>query len=215
MEKSASNGNLPLRMAGMGKTCAKSAGSSMPLRMAGMEHYADARMQGQLVSTELIICSSIFMVALVIFLLAWNTITAAYYEEQANRDMEVALMGISDMAVLSPGSPADWETTAGANANAFGFAQSRNILSSQKLSMLSNLSSNYTSVKEKMGAGRFDMFITVLSADGSRLPYSFGSEAGNQNDSAVSFSAERLAILGSEPVRLKVQVWRPRGIGAQ
>jgi len=169
--------------------------------------HASLRKKGQMISTELILCSSIFMIALVIFLFTWNAITANYYEEQANRDMEVALIGISDMAVLSPGYPNDWETSAGFGANAFGFAQSRNILSPSKLSALSALNSNYAEAKERIGAGRFDVFIGVVG----RPEYSFGSLVNNANDSIVSVSAERLSILEGEPVRLKVQVWRQKG----
>jgi hypothetical protein len=167
--------------------------------------------KGQLVSTELVICISIFMAALVIFLLSWTSISASYYEEQADRDMEVALIGISDMAVLSPGSPPDWESTTVTESNAFGFARSRNVLSPNKLAALAVLDGYYETVKERMGAGKFGLSITVVSpASGSTL-YSFGKAVSSLNTTVSSISAERLALLDDEPVRVKVQVWRQKG----
>ena len=164
--------------------------------------------RGQLVSTELVICSSIFLAALVIFLLVWSAISSAYRDEQANRDMQIELIGISDMAVLSPGDPPDWEMTAPTNASAFGFAQSPNVLSPAKLSALALLNQTYAISKERMGAGKYGLYIAVLGWDGSQLPYSFGEQVTASNGSIVSFSAERLALLGGTPVRLVVQIWR-------
>ena len=164
--------------------------------------------KGQLVSTELVICSSIFLAALIIFLLVWSAISSAYRDEQANRDMQVELTGISDMAVLSPGDPPDWEMTAPTNASAFGFAQSPNVLSPAKLSALALLNQTYVISKERMGAGKYGLFITVLDANGGQLPYGFGEQVTASNGSIVSFSAERLALLGGTPVRLVVQIWR-------
>ena len=166
--------------------------------------------RGQMVSTELVICSSIFMAALIIFLLAWSAISSAYAEEQANRDMQVALIGISDMAVLSPGDPADWELSAPTNASAFGFAQSPNVLSAAKLSALAQLNQTYVISKERMGAGKYGLFISVLDENGNPLPYGFGVQVTAANDSIVSFSAERLALLNGSPARVLVQIWRQK-----
>ena len=164
--------------------------------------------KGQMISTELVISASLFMAALVVFLYAWNTISAAYYEEQASRDMETALAGISDMAVLSPGSPPDWEYSALSNASSFGFSTSPGVLSRSKLAALPSLNQSYSSVKEKLGAGRFDISISVLDADGNALPYAFGQEGSALNDSVVSSSTERLALLDGQPARRRVQLWR-------
>ncbi len=199
-------------------------GDSSTRRRRGMNAPSDgsmahrvpgARLKGQMVSTELVICSSIFMAALVVFLFAWNTISTAYYEEQASRDMETALAGISDMAVLSPGSPSNWEFSVLSNANSFGFATSPNVLSQGKLAALTELNGSYSSVKEKLGAGRFDISISVLDADGNALPYGFGQGASTQNYSVVSASVERLALLGGQPARLQVQLWRLKYSQAQ
>ncbi len=163
-----------------------------------------------MISTELVICSSIFMAALVIFIFSWSSITASYYEEQADRDMEVALIGISDMAVLSPGSPADWESTTMGDSSAFGFARSRNVLSQSKLEALSMLDGSYVAIKERMGAGKFGLYITVSSPASESPLYTFGRAASELNSSISKISAERLAILNDEPVRVNVQLWRQR-----
>ena len=122
--------------------------------------------------------------------------------------MQGALISISDSAVLSPGNPADWEYTSLQNASSYGFASSRNVLSSQKLGSLQALNSSYyDTVRERMGAGRFELSISVVDSGGSTL-YSFGKAPDAGNETVSSASAERLALLDDGVVTLKVQLWR-------
>lgn len=163
--------------------------------------------RGQLLSSEVVLAMCLFLGALIAFMLAWNTISASYAQEQAQRQMQSALVGISDMAVLSPGDPADWEVSSQAGANAFGLAQSPGVLSAQKLAALQALNSSYDDVREKMGAGPLELYIEVGDSAGAPR-YGFGKPA-NLSDSGVdSLSVERLALLGGSPATLWVQVWR-------
>ncbi|MEM4348091.1 MAG: hypothetical protein QXN37_00795 [Candidatus Anstonellaceae archaeon] len=163
---------------------------------------------GQMLSTELVISSAIFVAALAIFLFSWNLVSNSYYEEQSMHDMQTILVGISDMFVLSSGVPSDWENDDFLKANAFGFASSRNVLSPSKLSALSPMNGYYDLVKEKMGAGPFDIYLSVIDADSGSLLYSFGLEPDYTN-SKIS-SAERLAILDDKIVRVRVQIWKKK-----
>lgn len=163
---------------------------------------------GQVLSSEIVLAFSLFMFALLVFLLAWGLISNSYAQENYDRQMQGALMGISDTAILSPGDPADWEITALQDANSFGLAQSRGVLSPQKLSALQSLnSSHYDTVRERMGAGRFELYIEAQSQGGT-VGYRFGKPADLSDSAVYSASVERLALLGGEPTVLKVQLWR-------
>ncbi len=166
-------------------------------------------MKGQLLSSEIILAMCLFLGALIAFMLAWNAIFASYAQEQYDRQMQVALVGISDMAVLSPGDPADWEISAQARANAFGLAQSPGVLSLQKLAALQSLNSSYDDVREGIGAGPFDLYIEADDSTGTAR-YSFGKAADPQDSGTDSLSVERLALLDGSPATLKVQLWRKR-----
>ncbi|MFA5930498.1 MAG: hypothetical protein WC861_06460 [Candidatus Micrarchaeia archaeon] len=168
-------------------------------------------MKGQLFSTEMMVSFSVFLGAIIIFLFVWNTMYNNYVEEQSNNKMQVVLIGISDAAVMSPGDPSNWELASGMNANSYGFASSRNTLSQSKLyAMQSYFAADYGGMKDKAGAGGYDMFVDVKDMDGSTY-YSFGSLADTTNQSISAVTAERLALMGDEIVKLRVQLWRVRG----
>ncbi|MFA6214579.1 MAG: hypothetical protein WC717_04855 [Candidatus Micrarchaeia archaeon] len=172
---------------------------------------AGGSMRGQIFSTELMVSMSVFIGALIVFLYVWNSMYTAYVEEQSDNKMQVVLVGISDAAVMSPGDPADWEATVGTGANSYGFASARSVLSPAKLyAMQGYFSANYTDMKDKMGAGGYDIFIDVSDLEGNTY-YGFGSPAGTDNSSVSAVTAERLALIGDEMVKLKVQLWRTRG----
>ncbi len=170
------------------------------------------RLRGQLFSTELTVSLSIFLAGVVLYLFVWNTLYNNYVEEQADVQMQVAFIGVSDAAVLSQGDPVDWETTAGANANSYGFATaSPNTLSTDKLAAMQGFfTANYTDMKDKLGAAGYDLYIDVRDTDGNPL-YSFGTLADTTNSSISALSGERLGIIGSDIVKLRVQLSRVRG----
>jgi hypothetical protein len=166
---------------------------------------------GQLLSTEIILALSLFLVAMLVFVLAWNYISFSYSSEQADRQMQSSLIGVSDSLVLSPGSPADWEYSSGANASSFGLASSRNVLSAAKLSALQSLNAtDYDNVRERMGAGKFDLYVEASNPGGPVL-YNFGHPADLSSSSVSAVVSQRLATLGGSVVVLKVELWRAKG----
>jgi len=166
--------------------------------------------KGQMFSTELVLASAIFITGLIVFVSVWNSMLQTYFDEEADRELQTALLGISDMAVLSSGQPSSWEASALENASAFGLASSPNVISPSKASALQSLNaSHYNTVKERMGAGRFGVFMSVNNS--SSTFYRFGT-IGDSNDSTVKIlRASRLALLNNSVVTVNVQVWRTRG----
>jgi hypothetical protein len=178
--------------------------------MERSENRAKA-LRGQLFSSELMISLSLFIATLIIYLLVWNNLHNSYLEEQNDVRMQTLLIGISDAMVLSQGDPADWESGAGANANSYGLASAHNVLSPAKLyAMQEYFASNYSGMKEKAGAAGYDIFIDVESTDGTVI-YSFGRLADTANQSVSAVSTERLAMVGDEIVKMRVQIWRTKG----
>ena len=165
--------------------------------------------KGQILSLEVIVAFSFFLAAMLVFLASWNAMFASYYREATMRQMETSLIGISDMLVMSPGEPADWEFGALENASSFGLAVSRNSLSSQKLSALQSLNSSYDKVRESMGAGASQLYIGVKDTSGNVL-YGFGDQYDPADTGIISVSTDRLALLDGELVKVTVQVWRSK-----
>ena len=168
-------------------------------------------LKGQLFSTEMMVSFSVFLGAIIIFLFVWNTMYNNYVEEQSDNKMQVVLIGVSDAAVMSKGDPANWDVTVGRHANSYGFASSRNTLSPSKLyTMQGYFATNYTEMKDKLGAGGYDLFIDVKDTAGNTY-YSFGSLADTTNQSISAITAERLALMNDAIVNLRVQLWRVKG----
>jgi len=173
-------------------------------------------LRGQLFSTELTVSLSVFLAGVILYLFVWNNLYNNYVEEQADIKMQVVFIGVSDAAVLSQGDPTDWDTTVGIGANSYGFATAApNTLSTDKLYAMQSYftadnGSNYRNMTDKLGAAGYDLYIDVMDTDGNSL-YSFGKLADTANSSISSVSAERLGIIGTDIVKLRVQLSRVRG----
>jgi len=169
------------------------------------------RLRAQMLSTDLIISLSLFLAAMLIFLYTWSTISYSYWEQRSELDMQSALLSIADAQALSPGIPSDWEFSSGQNATSFGLAISKNVLADGKVRQLQSLfRSDYPLMKERVGAGRFDIFISIADSSGDTL-YSFGRLADFTDRQISSASAQRLCMLDGQPVMLKVMLWRTKG----
>ena len=168
--------------------------------------------RGQVLSTEVVVCMGLFTAALIALLAAWNSMHQSYLDEAGQAEMATALAGISDMAVLSPGEPAGWEAGEIGDASAIGLASSPNVLSERKLSALQSLDeTQYSEAKERMGAGRFGLYLSVSDAGG--VIHSFGRQADYSDSSVQALDSGRLALLDGKVVRVRVQLWRKRGGG--
>lgn len=171
--------------------------------------HVPSKKRGQLFSSELVIASGFFIIAIVIFYMTYTSLASAYYEEQQDTQMQSVLLGISDSLVLSPGDPANWEASAKENASSFGLAYSPNRLSESKIAALQSLNSSYQTVRVRMGAGAYDLYLSVSNS--TSVLYSFGLRANSSNSLVQSLSNERLALLNDSTVQVYVQVWRTKG----
>jgi len=164
--------------------------------------------KGQMLSTEIVLAMVLFMASLTAFLFTWNSISSTYSQELQQRQLQVALTSISDQMVLSTGDPQDWEFSTLQDSNSFGLAQSRGILSPQKLSALQTLNASYyDQVREGMGAGRFDLYMETVDVASGEVLYRFGKMVDRSEIYQASASIDRLALMNNSMVRLRVQLW--------
>lgn len=167
-------------------------------------------LHGQLFSSELVVASCFFIMALVIFTMTWYSMVNSYNEEQQDQQMQSVLLGVSDSLVLSPGDPSNWESSALENANSFGLASAPNRISDNKAAALQSLNATrYHRVKENMGAGQYDVYVSISNSTATL--YQFGRRANSSNSLVQPFSNERLALLNDSVVQVYVQVWRAKG----
>ncbi|MCX8198221.1 MAG: hypothetical protein N3F07_03460 [Candidatus Micrarchaeota archaeon] len=161
-----------------------------------------------MLSSELVVAFVLFMASLFFFLLAWNSIFSSYASQLQQHQLHFALMSISNQLLLSSGDPADWEFSALQNANAFGLANPDGTLSAAKLSALQSLNStHYDAVRERMGAGRLEVYVEVTDAENRAVLYRFGRQADGPQASQASAYIQRLALMDGNLVLLKTQVW--------
>jgi hypothetical protein len=166
--------------------------------------------RAQLFSSELVLASCFFIMALVIFTMTWYSMVNSYGEEQADQQMQSVLLGVSDSLVLSPGDPSNWESSVLEDASSFGLAAAPNRISGNKAATLQSLNATqYHRVKENMGVGQYDIYISISNF--TSAIYQFGRRANSSNSLVQSFSNERLALLNDSIVRVYVQVWRQKG----
>lgn len=164
--------------------------------------------KAQLLSSELVIALIIFLIAISIFIFTWNLIFNSYTEEKQIKELEFAAKGISDKLIYSPGDPSYWENNYSAGVNSLGLATSPGIFSGSKIWALSNMSSsNYTFFKQKIGAGRFNVYIEIIDTSSSQIIYSFGI-APNKSDSSIIYTnIKRLGMLNESLVNLDITLW--------
>jgi len=167
---------------------------------------------GQFFSTEIILTFSVFVAALMIFLLVWNNLLYSYDEEQMDQRMQMTLAGLSDSLVLTQGDPANWEQGAAGMANSIGLATSRNVLSQAKIDRLfMGGACEDANLRAKMGG--YSFFIVIRSANGTVMNSMGCRPSALLNSTVSTATANRVGILNGQVVNMNVVLWRIRGQG--
>jgi hypothetical protein len=166
--------------------------------------------KGQMFTAELVIGSAMMVGALVFFVLLWQLMQASYINEEKEFEMKNALVSISEGLVSSPGDPTGWQYDYLENSSMFGLAESPNSLSESKLSALQSLNAtHYNLVKERMGAGKFEIYIWLKQNSTSNIPI-FGLQPNVSDQGISSATITRQAIRQGSLYSLGVQLWYRR-----
>jgi len=127
--------------------------------------------KGQFFSPDLIIALGVFIFSMVLFWTASNFIYAQVniFKDRVESD-EIA-HSVMNSLVLSSGQPINWEEFSLSDINSFGLVHSNNFLDENKLVSLVNLlnSSDYNLVRGKLGAGKFNIELSLIDSQGELI----------------------------------------------
>ncbi len=129
--------------------------------------------RGQVVSYDLLIAISIFLLVFAFVLGIWQNAIGAIAGEKILYEMKNSAVQISNQLVMTPGNPSNWQL--GGDANLYGLALSRRALSLQKLDAFRAL--DYNSAKSRMGIADYDFYIKI-EQDLNKV-YEAGNAKGN------------------------------------
>lgn len=127
--------------------------------------------KGQFFSPDLVIALGVFLFSLALF---W-TASSAIFEQISLFNSRIEADEIShslvNSLVLSSGQPKYWENYSLNDINSFGLVHSNNILDINKTVSLINLlnSADYSTVKYKLGAGKYDLQLNIIDSRGNIL----------------------------------------------
>ncbi|MFH0884325.1 MAG: hypothetical protein V1861_01285 [Candidatus Micrarchaeota archaeon] len=163
--------------------------------------------KGQIWSTDFMIGVATFMFMLLIFSLAYRMLDLRWNHSSEYRQMQTDALFASEVLMATPGDPSSWELMADLNqSRSLGLCDSRSVLDPQKLSrFVSENSTSYYTIKERLGVQRYELGITVLDLSRDEELYSFGRFPASLSDSVV---LERLGLLNGSPVIIRMEVWK-------
>lgn len=166
-------------------------------------------LHGQIWSMDFFSVSTIIVLLLVLFIFSWNFMALRWNNIQSYDEMWITGVAAADALTVSAGQPYGWEDLEILNDStieAFGLANSRNILDENKLSSFSNVSaSNYTFTKDKLGLRKYEFFANITDLNREQTYYYFGTSPTNLNET-VSF--DRFMVLDGDIVILRLEVWK-------
>jgi len=169
-------------------------------------HKRPERFQrGQIFTSDLIFAITIFLFILVLTVVYSNQVAfRVSLREEANESGNAALLASSAL-VLSRGEPVNWENLELEDINSIGLADSRNVISGEKLQRLADLNASYyQEAKALLGLAKYNAWIEVTNLDGSPVG-EFGIEP-DANRLVSSFT--RVALKDGNFALVKVKVFK-------
>ena len=168
--------------------------------------------RGQFFSMDMIIAVSAFLVCLLMIIALWAALTSALGERATRRELQDSAMVAASQLVLTSGNPANWSIGNFTRANSLGVVRERNMLNEQKVAKLQALNStNYTDIKENLGCGRNELYVTVSNIYSNETLYRFGKSApAGLEDFTTNHIVTRIALLNDTEVLLRVETWNIR-----
>ncbi len=124
--------------------------------------------KGQFFSPDLVIAIGVFVFSLALFWIASNAIFDQIELFNSRIEADEISHSLLNSLVLFSGQPISWENYSLNDINSFGLVHENNILDSNKVVRLINLlnSSDYASVKQKLGVGKYALKVNVLDSKG-------------------------------------------------
>jgi hypothetical protein len=161
--------------------------------------------KAQMWSMDFTISVMMFFIALVLVLFAWNYVASDNYELRMLDEMETTGLLVSDVLIRTPGTPADWNTT----ALAIGLASDENIVDETRArNFLFYM--DYNESKRIMGIRNYEYYFRMRSLDNATMQLDgFPIEKGYNPSVNVNIivPVERYVLFRGEIAKLDFILW--------
>ena len=164
--------------------------------------------RGQVLTIDLVLSLTVFLAAFFILFYLWQMAQKVSVLNTHELEMSKLAVIVAHSLVFAQGQPSNWHAMANpADASSFGLAWRSNVLQQEKVDAFIALNAtNYTSTKERLGAGRYELYIFVQDLAGANI-YEFGIKPPDSSRIHPIQVAQRFAILNNEPIIVQAEVW--------
>ncbi len=164
--------------------------------------------KGQVFSIDLLFASTVFLFILVISI-TYSLQTANNIEliEKDNERQNTVIL-VTNSLLLNQGNPINWENLNDLNTvTSIGLINSRNEISVKKINKLIDLNStNYETIKDLLGASKYDLKIELLDLETKQAIREFGLNPSDVNKSVSVVN--RIALFEGNEVIVRVKVFK-------
>lgn len=117
-------------------------------------------MKAQMWSMDFIISATMFFLAVILILFAWDYIASENYEQILFNEMQNTGLFVSDVLIRIKGFPLEWTND---NVQSIGLASEENILNETKIYQFINL--DYNKIKRLLGLGNYEFYFELNDLD--------------------------------------------------
>ncbi|MFA5931467.1 MAG: hypothetical protein WC821_04110 [archaeon] len=166
--------------------------------------------RGQFFSPDLVIAVGVFVFGLMLFFSASNSVFAQAELFDSRKQADEVAHSVLNSLILSPGYPNDWQKYSLDDINSIGLASTPNMIDSNKTITLINWLNNtstYSSLKQKLGLGPYDIFLKISTASGETIFDSISLGGGViASDPQLKIVYSRIVYYNNESVMLNIIV---------
>jgi len=154
--------------------------------------------KSQIVSTDLFMAASVFVILLTTIIFSWNLYYTRLNEKIAYNDIMVNAFQISDLLVKSKGKPSIWNST---NVEIVGLAEYDRNISTQKVNSFNNMS--YNELKELFNAERYEFYFQIKHLNGTAM-----DSHGMEFNGTYSINIRRYVMYENEKAIIDFRLWK-------
>ncbi len=152
--------------------------------------------KAQISGLDLILAIMLFSLALILFSILWDVVQ---YNVKTQADADIIAIQVANRLLGSPGYPSDWNAT---NVQLIGLSSERGVMDQSKFQNLLDLLAQpggYDQVRQMLGLGPYQFYISMTNPDGSPILINGQpAQGGDPPTNATSVSSiKRTALYGT------------------
>ena len=181
--------------------------------------------KAQVISTEFILASGIFLMILTSIFVLWNTTTSKMRESEILYEMDDVSTNAIEKLVRTVGYPKDWEDIEVDNVSALGLITESRVLDEEKVLRFLNITGNFISPnpfdnpcsppitnyncnRHFLGMGKYDFYFDITYPNGTTVRIQGQNcTSGVMPGDAKKLTKKRNALLDKDIVKIKLTVW--------